>query len=134
MKARILIIDDDKDIRAVLRNILESYGYLCHEAAEALTALNEIQSQHFDLVLTDYQMPMMDGIQFLKSLSDPSGTPSVPVIMITGIGDDQTKAKALQAGAVAMFTKPLNFDELLLVIKKVISKSHNFDPCSCMKK
>ena len=134
MKARILIIDDDKDIRAVLRNILESYGYLCHEAAEALTALNEIQSQHFDLVLTDYQMPMMDGIQFLNSLSDPSGTPTVPVIMITGIGDDQIKAKALQAGALAMFTKPLNFDELLLVIKQVISKSHKLDPCSCVKK
>ena len=133
MKARILIIDDDKDIRAVLRNILESYGYLCHEAAEALTALNEIQNQHFDLVLTDYQMPMMDGIQFLKSLSDPSGTPSVPVIMITGIGDDQTRAKALQAGAVAMFTKPLNFDELLLVIKQVISKSHNYEPSPCVK-
>ena len=133
MKARILIIDDDKDIRTVLRNILESYGYLCNEAAEALTALNEIQSQRFDLVLTDYQMPMMDGIQFLKSLSDQSGTPSVPVIMITGIGDDQTKAKALQAGAVAMFTKPLNFDELLLVIKQVISKSHKFDSCPCVK-
>ena len=133
MKARILIIDDDKHIRLVLRNILESYGYHCTEAAEALTALNEIQSQPFDLVLTDYQMPMMDGIQFLKSLSDPSGTPSVPVIMITGIGDDHIKAKALRAGAVAMFTKPLNFDELLLVIRQVISKSHKYEPCPCAK-
>ena len=129
MEARILIVDDDKDIRLILRNILELCGYDCVEVGEALTALNEIQTQHFDLVLTDYQMPMMNGVQFLETLSLQPDTPSVPVIMITGLGDESLKARALNAGAVAIFTKPLNFEKLLEVVRQVISKNQRLKPC-----
>ena len=134
MQARILIVDDEREIRSVLRKILESCGYDCEEAADALAALNIIHNQHIDLVLTDYQMPTMDGLQFLKRLSDQPGSPPVPVIMMTGSGDDQLEARALQAGAVAIFSKPLNFGDFVTAVTQVISKSQKLEPCSCGEK
>ena len=134
MSYRILIIDDDADIRWMLRSLLESHGYHCEEAPNAITALTMIQDGKFDLILTDYQMPRMNGLELLQRLSTlPEGS-TIPVIMLSAIDDDALTVKAKQAGAKAILKKPIDFDEFLLTVTRSITQSRtcDSDPCHCI--
>ena len=133
MKHHILIIDDNADIRLMLSDLLESQGYICEQAPDAITALTMIQERDYELILTDYQMPQMNGIEFLERLSTLPQTLRTPVVMITATTNDELASEARQAGACAVLKKPVNFHELLSTIARTIKRTQfrNPDPCHC---
>ena len=119
MKFTILIADDEKNIRAGLKQALESEGYNIYLAADGAEALSLVQKHKIDIVITDLKMPEMSGEELLKKLnSDYKG---IYVIVITGHGTVENAVQAMRDGAYDFITKPLNLDHLFLIIKRALS-------------
>ncbi len=102
---RILVADDEKDIRSVLRLYLEDAGYEVVEAADGAEALQSIETQAIDLCLLDIMMPEIDGYQVLKHVRESN---DVPIIMVTAKGQDSEKILGLNLGADDYLVKPFN--------------------------
>ncbi|MFA6977955.1 MAG: sigma-54 dependent transcriptional regulator [Ignavibacteriaceae bacterium] len=117
MPAKILVVDDEKDINDSLSFILEKEGYLVEQAENGKVAYDKILSSYYDLVITDIEMPMMKGTELLEKIS--AVTPQTMVIMITAYGSLETTIKALRNGAQDYILKPIEFDEILIKIKRL---------------
>ena len=111
---RVLICDDEKDIRRALNIYLTGEGYEVDEAASGQEALSALSSSHFDLVLMDIMMPGMDGIETTIQLRRFS---NVPIIFLTAKSEDMDKVLGLNIGADDYITKPFNPMELLARVK-----------------
>lgn len=122
--SRVLIVEDYCEIRHILRMILESQGYVCEEAENGLAGLDKVDAGHFDLILLDYHMPLMDGIQFLNTISTRAATCAIPVIMMTSDPTDQLRLVAINAGAVDFLVKPYDLDALLMAVPRAIRSVH----------
>ncbi|MEK6531784.1 MAG: sigma-54 dependent transcriptional regulator [Deltaproteobacteria bacterium] len=118
MKHRILILDDERDMREFLEIMLRKEGYDVACFGRAADALDAYRAAHFDLVITDIRMPGVGGLEFLKSLKDID--PGALVIMITAYASVDTAIEAMKSGAYDYFTKPFNVDEIKLNIKKAL--------------
>jgi two-component system, NtrC family, nitrogen regulation response regulator NtrX len=118
--ARVLIIDDEKDIRLSLRGILEDEGYDVMEAESGEHGLAMI-NRSVDLVLLDIWLPGMDGIQVLTRLQEKF--PDKPVIMISGHGNIQTAVQAIKNGAFDFIEKPLSLEKVLITSQKALEFS-----------
>ena len=118
-KNRIMIVDDDSAHRLSLKANLEETGFETVEAATGEEALELAASQKLDLILLDLRMPGMGGLEVLKRLFE-SGLPA-PVIIMTAYGTIDSAVTALKMGAEDYLTKPLDTDELLLKIEKVLN-------------
>ena len=105
MAYKILVADDEKDIRSVLRLYLEDAGYEVVEAADGLQALEALESQEIDLCLLDIMMPELDGYQVLKRVRE---TDDVPIIVVSAKGQDPEKILGLNLGADDYMVKPFN--------------------------
>jgi len=105
MADRILVADDERDIRSVLALYLENAGYEVVEAADGSEALDVLQTQPIDLCLLDIMMPVMDGYHVLKRIRETS---DVPVIVISAKGQDPEKILGLNLGADDYMVKPFN--------------------------
>lgn len=116
--ATLLIADDEVNIRNGLKYSFMDEGFDVITAEDGLEAWKKINSEDVDLVITDLKMPGMDGEELLKKIS--AAYPSLPVIVLTGHGTIETAVKTMRAGAVDFFTKPVDPDKLLLVVKKSI--------------
>ena len=122
MNALILVVDDEPDVaelfRQQFRRDLRSNRFLLDFALSAEEALGKVERVGGDtdliLILSDINMPGMNGLDLLPKAR--AARPDVPVIMITAYGDAETKRKALEHGADALFTKPIDFPELRLTI------------------
>jgi DNA-binding response OmpR family regulator len=117
---RILVVDDDTDIRALLRELLERRGFSVSEAADGRQALQELYGGRPDLVLLDVGMPGMDGwttLERIRELSD------VPVVMLTARSAELEKTRGLRAGADDYVTKPFGRQELLARIEALLRRS-----------
>ncbi len=114
---RILVVDDEASVRELLRRGLSQMGKFSVEvASNGLQAIEKIEKDIFDLVLTDLKMPEMDGIELLKALK---GTrPEMIVIIMTAHGSIDTAVEAMKSGADDYITKPVDFNELLIHISK----------------
>jgi two-component system KDP operon response regulator KdpE len=119
-KQRILIADDEPQITRVLRRSLTSHGYDIRSAADGESALETFGDWHPDLVITDLSMPNMDGLALCRQLRHLS---SVPVIVLSVKGEEQTKVEALDAGADDYVTKPFGMDELLARIRATLRRA-----------
>ena len=111
--ARVLVVDDSATMRKIIMKGLREAGFAELEFAEAVdgaSALEALRKDHYDLVLSDINMPGMSGIELLPRAKE--ARPDVPVIMITAYGDAETRRKAIEAGAAGLFTKPIDFPEL----------------------
>ncbi|MBW2086506.1 MAG: sigma-54-dependent Fis family transcriptional regulator [Deltaproteobacteria bacterium] len=115
---RIMVVDDEPAHRLMLKAHLEEAGFAILEAGTGEEALDLVASEALDLILLDLRMPGMDGLEVLENLSD-SGLPA-PVIIMTAYGSINSAVKALKMGAEDYLTKPLDTDELLLKIEKVL--------------
>jgi len=120
MPGKILIIDDEKDIRLSLRGILEDEGYRTLEAESAEQGLRMIGSG-VDLVLLDIWLPGMDGLQTLIRIRETS--PHLPVVMISGHGNIQTAVQAIKGGAFDFIEKPLSLEKVLITTEKAMEFS-----------
>jgi len=118
--ARILVIDDEKNIRGTLREILEYEGYQIDEAPDGPTALQIATTEKFDLILCDIKMPQMDGIEVLDKLLALYDT---PVVMISGHGNIETAVDTIKRGAYDYIAKPLDLNRLLITIRNAMEKS-----------
>ena len=105
MAYKILVADDEKDIRSVLRLYLEDAGYEVVEAADGLQALEALESQEIDLCLLDIMMPELDGYQVIKRVREDN---DVPVIFVSAKGQDSEKILGLNLGADDYMVKPFN--------------------------
>jgi len=117
---RILIVDDFKSGRQVLREKLEIYGYACQEVENGSEALKAIETDRFDLVITDNKMPVMTGLEFLQSLAERPEDQRPPAIFLTGQLSDPLSKAAQNAGAWAVMQKPYKDQELISEITRVI--------------
>ena len=119
--AAILLIDDEKSIRNVLKDILQHEGYWIEEAADGEQGLQKLAAQPFDLVLCDIKMPKMDGLEVLQQIMQLQ--PDVPVIMISGHGTIETAVDAVKKGAFDFIAKPPDLNRLLITIRNALDKN-----------
>ena len=116
---RVLIVDDIEDMRLALSDALTLRGYHCVAADHGESALRCLDSDRFHLVISDYRMPIMDGIQFLEALKKRS-TPSPPVILLTASKSEELRRRALELGAYAVILKSFATQELAVLSTRAI--------------
>lgn len=116
----ILVVEDAQTQRKLLRGFLQEEGYAVFEAENGESALEKVQRQYFDLLLVDYKMPGMDGITLLESVKKLN--PEIDVLIMTAHGNTKTAIRALKAGAVDYLSKPIELEELLLMIQRIGEK------------
>lgn len=121
MSQKILVIDDDQDLCKVLSNFLKKSNYEVDVAYKAEEGLKLLRSNEYDLILCDYRLPDMTGVDALQRIKVLS--PSAAVIIITGYSDVQTAVETFRYGANDYVTKPLYPDELLVTVKETIHKN-----------
>ncbi len=117
----ILVIDDERAIRNVLKDILTGEGYTIDEAADGDEGWKKFQAGNYDLVLCDIKMPKMDGIEFLTNAS--ATNPDTPIIMISGHGNIETAVEAVKKGAFDYLSKPPDLNRLLVTIRNATDKN-----------
>ncbi len=117
MAQRILVVDDEQIIRESLSFILKKEAYDVEEAANGKEALVKHESNPFDIIITDIEMPEMKGVELLRQIRQR--TPQALVVIVTAFGSVETAVQALREGAADYILKPINFDDLLYRVKKL---------------
>lgn len=115
-KNRILIIDDEANMRHMLKVLLTKSGYGIETAADGQEGLEIIEREQFNFILCDIKMPKVDGLTFLKSAIKK--TMNIPIIMMSAYGTVDTAVEAMKSGAYDYISKPFKADEVLLTLKK----------------
>ncbi len=118
MKPQILVVDDDAAHRQMLEAVLGAEGYEVAAAADGLEAVKAVEDKFYDLVLMDIRMNRMGGIEALKRIKEIS--PGIPVVIMTAYAAVNTAVDALKSGAYDYLTKPLDIDELKILVKKAL--------------
>jgi len=118
--AKILIVDDEQSIRYVLREILEDEKYQVEDAANGQDALEKLQSESFDVVLSDIKMPKMDGMALLEKVLEEGI--DTQFIMISAHGTIDTALEATRKGAFDFIEKPPDLNRVLLAIRNALDK------------
>jgi len=122
VKEKILVVDDEQSHRTMLKAVLSKEGYEVFEADDGTSAVKAVESDTFDLILMDIRMTDMDGIEAITEIKKFS--PSIPVIMMTAYASVKTAVEALKSGAYDYLTKPLDMDELKILIRKALDYYH----------
>lgn len=114
---RILVVDDEPDLREAVKDLLSRHGYTVEQSSSAKEAFARVQSSPFDLVISDIVMPEMDGIALLKSIRQYDD--DLPVLMITGNSTVENAVEAIKIGAEDYIAKPFDNAELLAILKRL---------------
>ena len=122
-KQRILVVDDEPDIRDVLRLTLEAEGYLVFEATDGQEAVQQAQKVRPDLMLLDFKMPRMDGPHVCMALKRDTLLQHLPIIMLTSKGEISDKVEGINAGADDYLTKPFEPTELLARVGMILRRT-----------
>ncbi len=118
--ASILAVDDSTSMRQMVSFTLKGAGYEVVEAADGVEALDKAKSQQFNLVITDVNMPNMDGIELIRKLRELDAYKYTPLLMLTTESAADKKSEGKQAGATGWIVKPFDPDQLVATIKKVL--------------
>lgn len=118
---KILVVEDDRNFNDLIATILRQNGYTVQGAENPPAAYDLLQSEQFDLVLSDIMMPQVDGYQFAQELRRTD--PSIPILFITARDDIASKKKGFNSGIDDYMVKPINFNELLLRIKALLRRA-----------
>ena len=118
MAERVLIVDDDDIVRESLSAVLQNRGFACEQAVDGEEALQRLSKQEFDVVITDLEMPRLNGIELIERASLLNNRTSF--ILITAYGSMETAIEALRKGAFDYLLKPLNFDDVAIKVKKLL--------------
>ncbi len=118
--ARILVVDDDDDIRGLVRTLLERAGAIVHEAPNGRDGMREFHAHRPDVVILDVSMPELDGWQMLERIRDMS---DVPVLMLTARGDELERVRGLHGGADDYVVKPFGKQELVARVQALLRRA-----------
>lgn len=120
MAVKILAVDDSASMRQMVTFTLKGAGYEVEEAADGKQALDKAKGNKFNLVISDVNMPVMDGITLIKELRAMGDYKFTPILMLTTESTADKKQEGKAAGATGWIVKPFNPDQLLATIKKVV--------------
>lgn len=120
MSKTVLTVDDSASIRQMVSFTLKSAGYDVIEAVDGVDGLEKAKNRTVNLVLTDQNMPRMDGLSLIKSLRGLAQYKSVPILMLTTESSDGMKSQGRGAGATGWLVKPFDPQKLIEVVKKVL--------------
>jgi two-component system chemotaxis response regulator CheY len=118
----ILTVDDSASIRQAIKIALSGEGYDVTEAVNGAEGLEKGTAGGFDLIVTDLNMPVMDGLAMIRELRQRPAGAGVPILFLTTESDAEIKAQAKAAGATGWLTKPFDPEQLVRVVKKVLAK------------
>jgi DNA-binding NtrC family response regulator len=113
-RGRLLVIDDEEDIREMLEFVLSRNGYDVETVDGGLAAVAMVRARHFDVAITDMRMPVMDGLETLTVLKEIE--PGIEVIVVTGYASEETAAECVRRGAYGYLRKPFEVEELCALI------------------
>ncbi|MEW6539271.1 response regulator [Brevundimonas fontaquae] len=122
MTASILTVDDSPSIRMALKIALTGAGYSVAEAADGAEGIAKAKASAFDLIITDLNMPVMDGLTMIEEMRRMPEQMGVPIVFLTTESDEGMKARAKAAGATGWLTKPFDPDQLVRIAKKVLGR------------
>jgi CheY-like chemotaxis protein len=118
---RILLVDDHEMARQALKHFLEHHGYACEEAEHGAAALAWLaQGQPVDLIVSDNQMPVMTGLEFLVQVKANPRFGTIPFILYSGNITAEIQRQAYQAGVMAVLKKPYNFSDFVTIVTKAL--------------
>ncbi len=120
-RRHVLIVDDEPAVRRTVRGVLESSGFECEESENGASALEWLKEHHTDVIIVDYQMPIMNGLSLLKRVQSNNNGHTPRVIMLSGLIEEKEKQEAVNLGAYAIIDKPCNFRELVVKVNEAIS-------------
>ena len=119
MAKRILTVDDSKTMRDMVSFTLKKAGYEVGEAEDGRVALTVLAGSKFDLIITDLNMPNMDGISLIKNVRQDAKHRGVPILILTTESDDKKKGDGKAAGATGWLVKPFSPEKLIELIQRV---------------
>lgn len=122
MEKKILVVDDEANIRELVRFNLEKEGFTVIEAVDGVTAISTVRAEKPDLVVLDLMLPALDGLEVCRVLKKDVATSGIPVIMLTAKAEEIDKVLGLEMGADDYLTKPFSPRELLARIKAVLRR------------
>lgn len=122
MTASILTVDDSASIRVTIKIALQGAGYVVAEAENGADGIAKANSGNYDLIITDLNMPVMDGLTMIEKLRQMPAHAGVPIVFLTTESDEGMKQRAKAAGATGWLTKPFNPEQLVKICKKVLGK------------
>jgi DNA-binding response OmpR family regulator len=123
-RCNLLIVDDDPEMRSLLSEELEEEGYKVTVAKNGLDVLSDIPFTAYDLIITDWKLPLRDGIQILKSVREIH--PDIPVILITAFGDSKIRKKVEKAGGVYL-QKPFSMEAFKEMVQSLLLRGKQPD-------
>jgi len=119
---KILVVDDDKTTRKLLNLFLKAKGYEVVTAENGLDAMEKLGTENINLVVTDMNMPYMDGIELTKNLRADDNWKNIPIVMVTTEADEDERKKAVDAGVDDYLVKPANAEQITDSIKRILKK------------
>jgi CheY-like chemotaxis protein len=122
MMKRLLIVDDDPDHRLILRTVFEAKGYGCEEAEDGGVALSKLETDQMALVLTDLNMPGMNGLELIDQMGRLALLQNTPAILMTIQSMEDMSSEAYKTGARAIISKPYDFSKLLEEVGRAIGQ------------
>jgi two-component system, OmpR family, phosphate regulon response regulator PhoB len=133
MSAQILIVDDEAAIRQMLAFTLAGDGYTCIEAGDAEEAQQAMGNRRPDLLLLDWMLPGISGVDFARRIKRDPRTGDIPVILVTAKGEEADKVRGLDSGADDYITKPFSTRELLARVRAVLRRSKTTDDAEILQ-
>ena len=122
MSASILTVDDSPSLRMAIRIALSGAGYAVTEAEDGVQGLKAATASRFDLIITDLNMPNMDGLSMIRALRKSPAQCGTPILFLTTESEDAMKQQAKAAGATGWLVKPFVPDQLIKVVRKVLGR------------
>lgn len=118
MGSKILVVDDDTDLRGIFRMALEHAGFQVKEAGDGLQAIGQVQMEEFDLVILDIAMPNVDGCAALDTFKLMPNGRTVPIVVVTALNEPGLEERVCQHGATAFLQKPITADQLVETVRQ----------------
>mgnify|MGYP001615120093 FL=1 len=118
----VMVVEDNEKNRKLMRVVLKAKGYNVIEAATGEEALNILRNQKPDIILMDIQLPGIDGITLIKQIKETTALKDIPIIAVTAYAMKGDEEKIMEAGCDAYVSKPINTQELPLIVEKYIKK------------
>lgn len=121
MAKKILLADDEEDVKTVLRMFLETKGYAVCTAFDGLDAIDQARNEKPDLILLDIMMPLIDGFEVCKKLKADPMTAKIPVVMLSANSHAESVQKGLDVGAAEYLVKPFEPEQLIKLLDKMLA-------------